>query len=246
MSQIRGLKSVGAGAAAPENPVQPVLPQIHERSLPHLAKLELRNAKFSSYREMKAMIRLKYGNTNTFYIPGRTGGLLVDTDYAGTIYAFFKAIKDNRIAIKDIEYVIATHYHPDHMGLISELMKQGVKLLLMDVQQSFVHFSDRIFEKDKLPYAPIDESSATVISCAESRSFLARMGIAGEIIHTPSHSDDSVSLMLDDGTCFVGDLEPYEYLQAYEENLPLKNDWTRLLAFHPTRILYAHAPETHN
>lgn len=189
------------------------------------------------------MIRLKYGNTNTFYLPGQTGGLLVDTDYAGTLYAFYKAIKQAGIGIKDIEYVFATHYHPDHMGLIGDLMKQGVKLLLIDVQSSSVHFSDGIFARDKLPFTPIDESMAVVISCKESRIFLSRLGIAGEIIHTPSHSEDSVSLILDDGDCFVGDLEPYEYIEAYEENLPLRNDWERVLAFHPKRIFYAHAPE---
>ena len=189
------------------------------------------------------MIRLKYGNTNTFYLPGQTGGLLVDTDYAGTLYAFYKAIKQAGIGIKDIEYVFATHYHPDHMGLIGDLMKQGVKLLLIDVQSSSVHFSDGIFARDKLPFTPIDESMAVVISCKESRIFLSRLGIAGEIIHTPSHSEDSVSLILDDGDCFVGDLEPYEYIEAYEENLPLRNDWKRVLAFHPKRIFYAHAPE---
>ena len=189
------------------------------------------------------MVRLKYGNTNTFYLPGQTGGLLVDTDYAGTLYAFYKAIKQAGIGIKDIEYVLATHYHPDHMGLIGDLMKQGVKLLLIDVQSSSVHFSDSIFARDKLPFTPIDESMAVVISCKESRSFLSRQGIAGEIIHTPGHSEDSVSLILDDGDCFVGDLEPYEYIEAYEENLPLQNDWERVLAFHPKRIFYAHAPE---
>ena len=103
------------------------------------------------------MIRLKYGNTNTFYVPGSTGGLLVDTDYAGTLYAFYKVIKQGGLGIRDIEYVLATHYHPDHMGLIGDLMEQGVKLLLPDVQKDFVHFSDGIFARDRLPFTPVDE-----------------------------------------------------------------------------------------
>ncbi|MBQ3669619.1 MAG: MBL fold metallo-hydrolase [Clostridia bacterium] len=189
------------------------------------------------------MKKLKYGNTNTFYIPGLKGGLLVDTDYAGTLPGFYREIKKNDIRVKNIEYVLATHYHPDHMGLISELMKQGVKLLLMDVQKDFVHFSDGIFERDRLPCMPIDESKGTVITCAESRSFLALRGISGEIIPTPSHSADSVSLIMDDGDCYVGDLEPIEYLQAYENNALLKDDWNRILAFHPLRVFYAHRPE---
>ena len=189
------------------------------------------------------MIILKYGNTNTFFIQGNTGGLLVDTDYCGTLPAFYKVLKQNGVKLKDIEYVAATHYHPDHAGLIGELMKQGVKLLLVDVQKDSVHCSDYIFERDKLPYSPIDESKATVISCAESRNFLKRMGIPGEIIYTPSHSEDSISLVLYDGDCLVGDLEPYDYIEAYGDHVKLSSDWERILAFQPKRIYYAHRPE---
>lgn len=189
------------------------------------------------------MIRLRYGNTNTFYTPGKNGGLLIDTDYAGTLSAFYKALKISGITVKDIYCVLATHYHPDHMGLIGELMNQGVKLLLIDVQKNSVHFSDRIFDRDKLPYIPIDETAADVISCEESRDFLKWQGISGEIVHTPSHSDDSISLILDKGDCFVGDLEPFEYLGAYEDNQTLESDWERIFSFHPKRIFYAHAPE---
>jgi len=189
------------------------------------------------------MTKLTYGNTNTFFIPGCKGGLLVDTDYAGTLQAMYKALKRSGIQVKDIAYVLATHYHPDHMGLISQLMEQGVKLLLMDVQKRFVHVSDPIFERDGLPYRPIEEALATELSCEESRDFLARMGISGEIIHTPSHSEDSVCLILDDGDCFVGDLEPYEYLAAYEENVLLKCDWDLVFSHRPRRVFPAHMPE---
>ena len=130
------------------------------------------------------MIRLKYGNTNTFFVRGTSGGLLFDTDYAGTLSAFYKTIKQNGIAVKDIEYVLVSHYHPDHMGIISELMKRGVKLLMVDVQKDFVHYSDYIFARDKISYSPINEMLATVISIEKSRDFLLHIGIHGEIIHT--------------------------------------------------------------
>lgn len=145
---------------------------------------------------------LKYGNTNTFFIRGDRGGLLLDTDYAGTMPAFYQALKKAGIRLADIQYVLATHYHPDHMGLVGQLMELGVRLLLVDFQKESVHDSDRIFEKDRIPFRIIDESEATVISCAESRRFLASIGISGEIISTPSHSADSVSLVLDDWFLF--------------------------------------------
>lgn len=185
------------------------------------------------------MIKLKYGNTNTFYL----SGLLIDTDYAGTLPAFYQALKQNGLTIRDIQYVLATHYHPDHMGLIGELIRQGVQHLLIDVQKDAVRASDYIFERDRLPFVPLDASQATVISCAESRAFLFRLGVSDEIIPTPSHSPDSVSLVLDDGDCIVGDLEPYEYLEAYDDNAQLKTDWARVRSYQPKRIFFAHMPE---
>ncbi len=186
------------------------------------------------------MTRLKYGNTNTYFV----NGLLIDTDYAGTLRSFYKALKENGLRMEDLRYVMATHYHPDHMGLIGELNQQGVKLLLCDLQKPFVHFPDKIFEKDRIPFVPVNEGTAIVIPCEESRAFLAGIGIDGEIISVPSHSPDSVALVLDNGACFAGDLEPYGYIEAYGDAQDLKKDWDRILALHPKRVFFAHRPET--
>lgn len=188
--------------------------------------------------------KLKYGNTNTYFVHGINGGLLIDTDYAGTMQGFYKALKKSGILITDITYVLATHYHLDHIGLVSELQKVGIKLLLNDTQCDYVHFADNIFKREKyLRYEPIDEKIATVITCDESRGFLADLGIAGEIIQTVSHSEDSISIILDSGECMVGDLEPIEYLDAYEKNIALQNDWKVITNYHPKVIYYAHANE---
>ena len=47
----------------------------------------------------------KYGNTNTFFIRGTVGNLLIDTDYAGTLPVFYRAIKEHNIQIRDFEIV---------------------------------------------------------------------------------------------------------------------------------------------
>ncbi len=188
--------------------------------------------------------KLKYGNTNTFFIHGTSGNLLIDTDFAGTLPAFYRAIKEHNIKISDISYVLATHYHPDHVGLISELMKQGVKLLVIDTQSSHIHFADDIFKRDKrLEYQPINIDASIIISVKDSREFLEKLGIEGEVISVPSHSRDSIALILDNGICFVGDLEPIEYLDAYDDNAVLKNDWALVMSYNPKTIFYAHANE---
>ena len=102
----------------------------------------------------------------------------------------------------------------------------------------FIH---HIFARDGLPFEPIDETRATVIRCEESRQFFSRIGINGEVIATPSHSPDSISLLLDSGDAFVGDLQPYEYLDGYDGDDAAKADWTRIHGFQTKRIFYAHA-----
>ena len=190
------------------------------------------------------LIRLRYGNTGTFFLRGEGGGLLVDTDMAGTLPAFYRALKANGVGPEEISFVMATHFHPDHAGLVGEIALRGAKLLLLESQVGLVHFPDRIFARDpRLAYKPVDEKKAKILSFRESRAFLASLGIAGEIVPTPSHSADSVSLILDTGEALVGDLEPLSYLAAYEENQKLEKDWKTVLARRPRRIFYAHAGE---
>ena len=190
------------------------------------------------------MIRLRYGNTSTFFIPGAGKGLLVDTDYAGTLPGFFRAIKKAGIGVPDIGHLLITHWHPDHCGLAGELQRLGIRLILPDVQTDSLRFPDVIFERDGIRgYIPADISKADVISCSGSREYLAGIGIEGEIVHTPSHSADSVSLMTDGGCCFAGDLEPMGYISGYDGNAALEADWETVMRFKPKTIFFAHANE---
>lgn len=185
---------------------------------------------------------LRYGNTKTYYISG-SRGLLVDTDWAGTLPAFYKEMKSKGIAFEEIRYLLITHYHPDHMGLAGELMELGIRLVVVDLQQKYVHASDGIFEKDKRQkFIPINLENAIIISCRESRTFLKELGISGEIIHTPGHSEDSVSLILDEGIAIVGDLYPLDSVPAYNDKV-LTNSWNEILRYNLKTVFYGHAKE---
>lgn len=50
--------------------------------------------------------KLKYGNTNSFFVSEISGGLLLDTDYAGTLSSFYRAIKAHEIKVSDITYIL--------------------------------------------------------------------------------------------------------------------------------------------
>ena len=59
-----------------------------------------------------------------------------------------------------------------------------------------------------LPNVEITQNDNLILKFKESRKFLANLEMNGEIISTPGHSDDSVTLILDEGFAFTGDLHP--------------------------------------
>lgn len=187
------------------------------------------------------IIELKYGNTNTYLIKGKEKYILFDTDWAGTFERFCQAIKSIGIQIQDIEYLFLSHFHPDHMGIAGQLAELGIKIVVVDIQKDFVHFSDEIFVKEKnKSFIPIDDAKVILISIDESRSFFEKLGIQGEIIETPGHSDDSVSIWLDDGMLLVGDLNPLYELPLHE-GTQIADTWNKLLKMRPNKICYGHA-----
>ena len=131
---------------------------------------------------MTEPVKLRYGNTDTFYIPGTRGGLLLDTDWAGTMPRFFRALGEAGLTLGDLSCLLLTHYHPDHMGLAGELQRRGVTLLIAQSQTAFLHFADGIFKKEgRRDFVPVDDGAARVIAFSESRMILREFGILDKV-----------------------------------------------------------------
>ena len=190
----------------------------------------------------KPIIELKYSNTNTYLIKGKKGNLLFDTGWAGTFPQFCRALGENKLKLQDIKYLLISHFHPDHMGIAQEIVNNGVTIVVADVQAEFIHSSDHIFAKENnQDFVPIDDSSVRVVKIPESRSFLNKLGISGEIIHTPGHSDDSISLWLDKKKAlFAGDLNPLYELEMHK-GTQIEESWNKLLKLDPKTVYYGHA-----
>lgn len=187
------------------------------------------------------IIQLHYCNTNTYLIKGTNGCVLFDTGWAGTFPAFCKELDKHHISIRDIRYIMISHFHPDHMGIAQNIAQHGATILVFDTQKEYVHWPDTIFQKDtKVTFTPIDDRQVKAVSIPEGRNILYELGIRGEIIATPGHSDDSISLMLDDGELFVGDLNPLYELELHEGTV-IHDSWDKLLSLKPKKIFYGHA-----
>ena len=188
------------------------------------------------------IVELKYSNTNTYLVTGSSGSLLFDTGWAGTFPLLCRALGEKGLKLQDIRYLLISHFHPDHMGIASQVAGAGAVIAAADVQQGHLHDADRVFLKEKdRDFLPIDDSAVRLVPIAESRAFLGELGISGEILHTRGHSDDSISLWLDEEKALlVGDLNPLYELEMHK-GTEIYESWKRLLALKPERVYYGHA-----
>ncbi len=147
------------------------------------------------------IVNVGYASTNYYAIDIKGGKLLVDCGWPGTLPQFTKVLQRKGIALKEFKYLIVTHFHPDHAGLVQELKNQGTKLILPECKVDFVVPFAEYFNGKAFPYIEIRQNDNLVLKLEDSRKFLAGIGLGGEIISTPGHSDDSVTLILDVETC---------------------------------------------
>jgi ribonuclease/clavin/mitogillin len=156
------------------------------------------------------IVNVGYLSTNYWVVSAGRSRLVVDLGYPGTMGTMRARLKQMDIPLKEIRYALATHYHIDHAGLAQEFKMEGVGLIVMENQVTAIPLMKQ-FTKPQDHYVDISLEGNVTISFIESRALLAQIGIPGEILPTPGHSDDSVSLLLDDGSVFTGDLTPLEH-----------------------------------
>jgi glyoxylase-like metal-dependent hydrolase (beta-lactamase superfamily II) len=185
-------------------------------------------------------VNVGYRSTNYWVVSAGTSRLLVDLGWPGTMGLMRANLRRMGVPLDEIRYGLATHYHIDHAGLAQELKLAGVPLLVLDAQVSAIPVM-RTWTKPRDNYVDITLHDNVTISFSEGRSVLERIGIPGEIVHTPGHSDDSVSLLLDDGSVFTGDLVHPAFAGEHDADA-IQASWRRLRELGATRVYPAHGP----
>lgn len=181
------------------------------------------------------IVNVGYRSTNYWVISAGSSRLIVDLGYPGTMGIMRANLNRMGVPLAEIRYALATHYHIDHAGLAQEFKLAGVPLLVLDVQVDAIPRM-KTWTKPQDRYVDITTHDNVTITFAESRALLERIRIAGEILYTPGHSDDSVSLLLDDGSVFTGDLTPRGF--AVDESAETVEASWRLLRDHGAKTVY--------
>lgn len=186
------------------------------------------------------IVNVGYRSTNYWVVSAGRSRLLVDLGWPGSMGTMMAMLKRMDIPLAEIHYGLATHYHMDHAGLGQDLKRAGVPLLVIDLQAPYIP-QMKTWMKPEDNYTEITTHDNVVISTTESRAFLAKIDIHGEIVPTPGHSPDSVSLLLDNGAVFTGDLTRPAFI-GHEDPAVVQASWRLLRERGATHVYPGHGP----
>jgi hydroxyacylglutathione hydrolase len=188
--------------------------------------------------------------------------VMIDGGFPRRTKGFLAALNKLSIRPDDIKLVILTHGHWDHIGLVKIIKNiTGAKVALHSNEREWLEKSikpmppavtvwDRFLAGIMATFLPwIDIPAAEVDIILEGRAFsLVEYGIPGRILPTPGHSSGSVSVLLETGDAFVGDLamnlwplRPGPGLPIFVEDIrQVRASWRLLLNEGMKKVFPAH------
>ncbi len=204
---------------------------------------------------------LRMGICNCYLIK-EDGIIVVDSGTPKQGKKFLKWLRELSVNPGDISLLLLTHGHTDHAGSASEFKElTGCKIAINHREKEWV-------EKALKPVPPginlwgkvcgvlfrivvpfINFPGTPVDIALEDADFsLESYGINGRIIYTPGHTSGSMSLLLDTGDAFVGDLAVNGLPLRIGPGMPqvgdsadiIKNNWRLLLSRGAKQIYPAH------
>jgi glyoxylase-like metal-dependent hydrolase (beta-lactamase superfamily II) len=169
--------------------------------------------------------KIKLGYTWCYLLKCSDGYLLIDTSYPDYFARFQKSLGKLGIDASKIKYLLLTHHHDDHAGFATELVrKTGCRVIVhrhavaplkkgesedtihpVNLRVKFVFSIFELFHR-QFKFPPMIPGENDIILNGDDFNWLKDIGIDGKILYTPGHSSDSISILLSDGSAFVGDV----------------------------------------
>jgi glyoxylase-like metal-dependent hydrolase (beta-lactamase superfamily II) len=167
---------------------------------------------------------LKLGFTRCYLIKCAGGLLLVDTSYPKYLDSFQRQLAKLGRKVAEIKYLLLTHHHDDHAGFAAELIKHtGCRVIVhrnaiaplehgpsedgihpVNRRVKFAFSVYALFHRE-FTFPPVRIGENDVVLSDDDHDFLKTIGVEGKILYTPGHWRDCLSVVLSDGSAFVGD-----------------------------------------
>ena len=206
-------------------------------------------------------LSLRMRNDNCYLIK-EDGIIMVDASMPKQGKKFLKWLGDLSINPGDISLLLLTHGHIDHIGSASEFKKlTGCKVAINHREKDWVEKAlksippgislwGKVYAAIGSVLLPFINIPGTPVDLAlEDEDYsLEPYGIHGRVIHTPGHTSGSMSILLDTGDAFVGDLAVNVLPMRIGPGMPqvaesadaVKESWRLLLSSGAKQIYPAH------
>lgn len=188
---------------------------------------------------------IQLGTSNSYLIASRSGLVLVDAGNKNYIKKFEHSLHEFHISPDQVKLIIITHVHFDHVGSLNDIKELcGCEVAVHRSEASLLRTGTSTLPPGTNPLARgiswlgnnLLPNSATEFDEVEPEILvdeeidLLEFGVNGRIVHTPGHTSGSISLLLDSGEAFVGDLA-VNYL-PFDISIfpPFAEDTTQLIA----------------
>lgn len=219
------------------------------------------------------MRQLKLSFNNCYLVGSGDKYILVDTGYESSWELFGRQLSEAGVSLSDISHLMLTHHHDDHCGLLNRLvqanpgirivMSDRAKVLLATGANDRAHRTCYVSKPVRLIFGTVRHFSkqwqthafpsylgreSDIVIQGETSLDDVGIRLSGRILETPGHTVDSISLLLEDGTCFVGDAAANmpqfmgtKYCVILLEDLEeYYRSWRKLIAAGAQRIFPAH------
>jgi len=202
---------------------------------------------------------------NNYIIKLKRGYLLIDTGYPEQFNNFNKKLRQNKIDLKEITYVLLTHAHDDHAGFLNQILNRSdAKVILHQKAVSRLRQGQNSFEggctshlaltfckimkllgKGEHRFSPVDREERYIVLDEVTQPKIEKE-IFGTIINLPGHTVDSIGLLCDNGLLFCGDAAMNGFPSINRITIWIEDvqdyikSWEKIIGYNPLKIYPAH------
>lgn len=180
----------------------------------------------------------RYRSTRCFFLENSRARILAfDAGWPCTLYEYKRMMKTLGLRFEDIEWAIVSHMHMDHAGLLGDFQREGIRCFVFGGQAEGVDDMERIILKNEeyRAYLPMDRGALIRTDPGAFNALAAGFGLAIEVLETPGHSPDSISVLTQDHEALIGDLAHPD--QIMDDDVAAHESW-RLLRDRGARLVY--------
>jgi glyoxylase-like metal-dependent hydrolase (beta-lactamase superfamily II) len=208
---------------------------------------------------MSFPLRIHFGIVNAYLVPVEAGYALIDTGDPGLTFLLFQALDRHKISLDQLKLIILTHIHYDHIGgLWAVQARSGAPVMVHQAEAADLAAGRVVIPPGVYPSTRLLSRLGRWLSrfcrfpgyqaehvVSEEEMPLHDFGLNGSVLHTPGHSPGSISILLDNGDAFVGDLCPNLFPRKLWSHFPpyaydiatVYESWDKLLS-RPIKLLY--------